>query len=95
MKKATVLAFAFAAALSLGASSCKERSETVYRGVPDGVHASCRSVTNSGDVLACVGQGKSYTCVKDGEAGNETHYWDVYECARVSAPVLPEEPKSE
>lgn len=72
------------------ASSCRKPLE--WRGIPEGVAVSCSWHTE--EIGACVGGGKAYTCIRTNRL-NADETKRVVECARVSAPILPEAPKED
>jgi hypothetical protein len=72
-----------------------ERTVDEWYGIPADASAVCQW-DSAGKIGACIGSGKVYTCVKAEVLVEEPKSWHLrFECARVSAPVLPEEPKSD
>lgn len=72
----------------------KERAANEWRGVPEGTKVTCQNAGGNANLLVCVGSGRAYNCVRT-QVSNETHAWYVFECARVSSPVMPEAPPSD
>ena len=78
-------------------AACKDKREALpdrWQGVPEAALASLYCKWRDG-VGVCVGGGEAYQCLSLGTQTNETHRWDAYACARVSAAILPEKEKEE
>ena len=79
-------------------AACKgEETSPTWSGIPNEVAVTCRWDRDY-KIGVCVGAGKAYSCVhvEIHEGGKWENPWrNHHECARTSAPVLPEEPKSE
>lgn len=75
------------------ASSCLNRKPNEWRGIPEGVKVACSWHTD--EIGACVGGGKAYTCIKTHHESADENKGRIIECARVSAPILPEASKED